>query len=202
MDPVRTILEEAGLSEKHWPFAVEHVIYIKNRLPYSDLGCTPIENLTSLKASIAHLCVFGCAAFVHNQRPKSKVRAKGIPAIYLGGNDNSVYIVGCIPDRKVIRSVHVTFDESFFPRFRTPTQVQVVRKVTLRLTTLVTPPSTLPTTRCLQNPKYPPSLLPTNGDMGEIQEQMGTPESEAALKTTTTTLLTQLTSTWLNTHKN
>lgn len=121
LDPVRTILEESGLSRQYWTFAVEHVLYVKNRIPHSALnGSSPYELLTKKKPSLNHIRVFGCAAFLYNHHRTSKVHGRGIPGIHLGGNDNGVYIVECLGNRKLVSSVHVTFDESCFPALENP----------------------------------------------------------------------------------
>ncbi len=62
-----------------------------------------------------HVRVFGCSAFVYNEHPKSKAHARAEPGIFLGCNDNGVYMVEKIVDRKLVNSVHVSFDEESFP---------------------------------------------------------------------------------------
>lgn len=37
---MRTMLEQAGLSAKYWEYAVDHIAYVKNRLPHSALNCS------------------------------------------------------------------------------------------------------------------------------------------------------------------
>lgn len=115
MDPVRTLLEQAGLSAKYWEYAIDHVAYVKNRLPHSALICSPYEALTGRKPTLKHVRVFGCAAFVYNEEPKSKAHAKAFPGIYLGCDDNGVYMVEMLNDKRLINSVHVSFDEDSFP---------------------------------------------------------------------------------------
>lgn len=116
-DPVRTISEQAGLSVCYWEYAMDHVVYIKNRIAHRSLDCTPFEHLTGEKPSLKHVRVFGCAAFVYDHFMKSKVNARAIPAIMLGCNDYGVYTVERLTDRKIINSVHATFDETNFPAF-------------------------------------------------------------------------------------
>lgn len=115
LEPARTILEEAGLGRKYWSYAVEHITYVKNRLPHSTLECNPFGKLTAKFPSLGHVRVFGCAAFVYNSAPPSKFHAKATPGIYLGVDDHGVYAVETIPDRRLQYSMHITFDESSFP---------------------------------------------------------------------------------------
>lgn len=115
MEPVRVILEQAGLSAKYWEYALDHVAYVKNRLPHSALNMSPFESITGKKPTLKHIRVFGCASFVYNETPKSKAHARAEPGIMLGCDDNGVYMVERLSDRKLLNSVHVTFDEASFP---------------------------------------------------------------------------------------
>lgn len=114
-DPVRTVLEEACLSAKYWELAAHHVVHVKNRLYNKSIKKSPYELLTNQKPPLHHIRVFGCAAFVYNEEPKSKVHARAKPAIYLGSDDYGVHTCEIIPERKIVQCKHVTFDESSFP---------------------------------------------------------------------------------------
>lgn len=115
LDPIRVLLEQSGLSGRYWQHALRHVMYVRNRLPHSALGCSPIERLTGDKPKLHHVRTFGCSAFVFNNHPESKVHARATPGILLGCDDHGVYTVMRRPDRKIVRSVHVTFREDEFP---------------------------------------------------------------------------------------
>lgn len=114
LDPIRTILEQAGLSSRYWEYAMDHVVYVKNRVPHRSITCSPYEKLTGERPNLKHLRVFGCSAFVYEHEPKPKVHARAAPAIMLGGDHHGVYTVERLTDRKIINSVHVTFDEETF----------------------------------------------------------------------------------------
>lgn len=109
------MLEQAGLSARYWEFALDYVAYIKNRLPHSGIGCSPFEMLTGRKPTLKHCRVFGCSAFVYTEKPKSKIHARSIEGIFLGCDDNGVYLVESLNDRRLLNSVHVTVMESDFP---------------------------------------------------------------------------------------
>lgn len=115
LEPIRVILEQSGLSAKYWEFALDYVVYVKNRLPHSVLGCSPFETLTGKKPTLKYCRVFGCSAYVYVEKPQSKVHARSIEGIFLGCDDNGVYLVESLIDRKLLNSVHVTCDESSFP---------------------------------------------------------------------------------------
>lgn len=115
MEPTRTILNEAELGAKYWEYALEHVAYLKNRTYHSSMNCTPYKKLTGKKPSLKHVRVFGCAEFVYKHETESKIHRKAEPAIRLECDDYGRYIVELIRERKVINSVHVSFDEDTFP---------------------------------------------------------------------------------------
>ncbi len=115
LEPIRVLLEEAGLSRSYWDYALDHVVYVKNRLLHKGIGCSPFEKLTGNKPTLRHVRVFGCSAFVYNHDPATKVHARSMPGIFLGCNDHGVYAVELITSRKLVNSVHTTFDEDTFP---------------------------------------------------------------------------------------
>ena len=101
LDPIRVLLEQSGLSAKYWQYALNHIAYIKNRIPHSALGCTPYEKLTGEKPKLHHLRTFGCSTFIYKNNPESKVHAWATPGILLGCKDHSVYIVERLSDGKI-----------------------------------------------------------------------------------------------------
>lgn len=115
LEPIRLILEQEVLSAHYWEYALDHVAYVKNRLPHSAINCSPFEKLPGKKPTLKHIRVFGCCAFVYNEKPCSKVHARGLPGIFLGYDDNGVYMVESFTDGKLMNSVNVPFDESTFP---------------------------------------------------------------------------------------
>ena len=88
---------------------------MRNRLPHAVLKHSPFEKLTGEKPTLKHIRIFGCTAFVYEHHPKSKVHARATPEIFLGCTDHGVYLIERTTDRKIIESVHVTFDEENFP---------------------------------------------------------------------------------------
>lgn len=115
MDPVRVMLEQSGLSAKYWDYCLDYSVYVKNRTVHSSIKCSPYEKLTGKKPTLKHVRTFGCAAFIYEHKPKSKVHAKASPAIMLGCNDHGVYTVELLSTNHIVNSVHVTFDETSFP---------------------------------------------------------------------------------------
>lgn len=93
---------------------MDHVVYVKNRIPNRSIKCSPYERLTGSKPSLKYIRVFGCAAFFYEHNPKSKVHARATAGIMLGCNDHGVYTIECLIDSKIINFVHVSFDELSF----------------------------------------------------------------------------------------
>lgn len=94
---------------------MEHAFYVKNRVVHSSLCCSFFQKLADKKPTLKHIRVFGCAAFVYTEEPRTKFHAKAQPAILIGCNDNGVYMVERISDEIILNSAHVTFDEDSFP---------------------------------------------------------------------------------------
>jgi hypothetical protein len=75
MECVRCMQDDAGLSKKYCAFAVSVAVYLKNLTPTLSVVCnTPYDawHGSGRKASLKHLRVFGCLAFVHVPKEKRK----------------------------------------------------------------------------------------------------------------------------------
>lgn len=107
------ILRDANMSNDYWSYAVEHVAYIRNRIPVAKLGYkTPYETLLGTKPTLKYLRRFGCRCYVLNPTNSTpKIGQKSTVARYLG-NTSTAYIVE-LPDSRVIFSRDVTFNEEF-----------------------------------------------------------------------------------------
>ena len=64
---VRTLLQDAGLPNTYWSFAVNHTTYVINWTPTHALKqpITPFKAYTRNKPSVVHLRIFGCKGYVH-----------------------------------------------------------------------------------------------------------------------------------------
>lgn len=120
VETVRVMLEQAGLSAKYWEYAIEHAAYVKNRLPHSALSCSLYEKLCGKKPPLKNLRPYGCAAYVYNEKPKSKFHSRAQPETFLGCDDHGRYTVELIQNKKVVNSVQVTFEEDSFPALENP----------------------------------------------------------------------------------
>lgn len=100
-------MKQAGLDLKYWEYALDHVGYVKNRLPHSGISSSPLEKRTGSNSTLQHARVFGYSS--------SKVHVKADKGIFLGCNDHGVHMAERLSDGKLLNSVHVTFDATSFP---------------------------------------------------------------------------------------
>ena len=115
-DMARTMLISSGLAPSFWAEAVNTACYIINRAMLRPiLDKTPYELLGGRPPSIAHLRVFGCKCFVHNNGKDNlgKFDARSDEAIFLGYSPTSkAYKVLNKRTKRVEESIHVVFDEN------------------------------------------------------------------------------------------
>lgn len=112
----RSMLHAAKLPNHLWPFVMQTVTYLSNRLispkcPTKDK--TPFELIFGVKPDISHLRAYGCLAYAYDfsiQRKKLDDRAtKGI---LVGYDETSAGYLLFIPESgKIMRSGHAKFNE-------------------------------------------------------------------------------------------
>jgi hypothetical protein len=116
---VRAMLHAAGMPEQQgWSRAVAHHIYLWNRTHIgAHTGKTPYEATFDREPSIVNVGVFGCDAFVHQDRTQrdTTFSPKAQPGIYLGHDpDQNCAVVHMLHSGKVIRVKDVLFREGSF----------------------------------------------------------------------------------------
>ncbi|KAG6487681.1 hypothetical protein ZIOFF_056272 [Zingiber officinale] len=86
MAMARSLLKGTHMPAKLWGEAVRYVVYLLNRLSTKALGeRTSFEAWMGRKSHLAHLRVFGCAAYVKNATPHLKnPNDRSSPMVYLG----------------------------------------------------------------------------------------------------------------------
>ena len=117
-DATRSMLIQADLPTCLWPFAMKNVVYVRNRVPHSATGLPPFTVLQDSRPSLARARVFGCRAYVLKLPRGSKLEARAREGVLLEILDHGVYKVLVASDDgapMVVKSRHVTFDESEFP---------------------------------------------------------------------------------------
>lgn len=112
------MLIQANLPSCLWPFAVKHVIYVRNRVPHSATGNTPYSIFVGKDPSLKHVRVFGCKAYVLKLPQGSKFEVRAVEGVYLETLDHGVYRILVTDEDEIpsiVESRHVTFDEFKFP---------------------------------------------------------------------------------------
>jgi hypothetical protein len=123
----RAMLLAAHMPEQlGWSRAVAHHVYVWNRTHINrHTGRTPHEMMTGREPSILNLGVFGCDAYVHQDKSQrdTTFSPKALPAIYLGhsGRENCP-VVYMLHSGKIVSAKDVMFREGTF------THVRAVRK--------------------------------------------------------------------------
>tara|TARA_R110002050_G_C8952307_1_gene513488 strand:- start:65 stop:4858 length:4794 start_codon:yes stop_codon:yes gene_type:complete len=121
MEATRCALSQSGLPHKFWGDALSAQLHVRNRVPTSSLdGMTPYEAFYGVKPDLKYLKPFGCTAYVHIPKAlRKKLDSTAVKGIFLGYDEQrAAYKVLSVGDSKVLRSRHVTFNESEF-LFRT-----------------------------------------------------------------------------------
>ncbi|CAM8918128.1 unnamed protein product [Rhodiola kirilowii] len=114
-DMSRTMLIASGVPKGFWAEVVHAASYILNRASLRFLiGKTPYELLRGRKPNIAHLKVFGCRCYVHNNGKENlgKFDPRSDEGVFVGYPSHSrAYKVYNLRLERVEESIHVTFDE-------------------------------------------------------------------------------------------
>ena len=108
----------AGLSIGFWKHAVRTAVHIYNMTLISKAEfLTPKEMWSGSKLNISHLCIFGCAAYVHVLKGKRwKLNLKSWEMIFVGyENLSKGWQFWDAKNRHIEISHDVKFDESHFP---------------------------------------------------------------------------------------
>jgi hypothetical protein len=116
---VRAMLYASGMPEQMgWSRAVAHHVYLWNRTHIGALtGKTPFEAMSGREPSIINVGVFGCDAFVHQDRTQrdTTFSPKAEPGIYLGHDfEQNCAVVHMLRTGKAQRVKDVLFREGSF----------------------------------------------------------------------------------------
>ena len=64
----RCLLQQSGLEKEYWPYALIMAGEIKNFCFHSGIQKTPFEAMYKKKTNLESIKVFGCSAFVHDEK--------------------------------------------------------------------------------------------------------------------------------------
>lgn len=116
-DAARSLLIQASLPSCLWPFALKHVIYVRNRVQHFATGKSPFEVVTNRRPNLKHIRVFGCTAYVLQLPRPSKFSNRAIEGVYLETVEHGIFKVLVMEEDKsyrIIESRHVTFNKNEF----------------------------------------------------------------------------------------
>ena len=135
----RALLFESGMPSGHWPYAIQHAVYILQRTPVRRIAegapvwSTPYYNAHGRKPSSRHLRVWGCRVLVETtamqrkQQDSAKLAPRAEVAYYMGrSRDRRAYVLfipepGCtdFTRGKYVERRTVIFHENTVPRTMT-----------------------------------------------------------------------------------
>jgi hypothetical protein len=111
---VRCLLHSSGLGPEYWSFAIQHAIYLKNRLPHMAIGHTPYQAYTGKQPNMEQLRVFGCPVVIKNpgKRP-TKLDIHTSNGRFLGytATTKNIYYMDN-QTRRIKIAAHCVFDEA------------------------------------------------------------------------------------------
>eukprot|EP00731_Ephydatia_muelleri_P005270 Em0002g1446a len=119
MESARTMMAQAGLSDKYWAEAVVTGTYLRNRVPTRSFKekTTPFEKWYEKKPDLSHLRVFGCMAYayIRDANRKDKLSKKAEKLRFIGYSlQTKAYRLINDDTGKIIVRRDVIFNESDF----------------------------------------------------------------------------------------
>ena len=112
----RTLLYGSGLPAKYWSAALQHSVYLHNRLVHSATRKTPFEGLFGVKPDIGHLKLFGSRVCVKQSgKRRAKLDRHDFKGVFLGytaTDQNIIYLD--LASGIMKRSHHAQFDEAWY----------------------------------------------------------------------------------------
>jgi hypothetical protein len=123
-----TLLYGAGLPAKYWSSALQHSVYLHNRLVHTATKKTPFEGLYGHKPDIGHPKLFGsrvCDKILGIGRGKlDRYDFKGIFLGYTATDNNIVYLD--LDSGVVKRCHHAQFDKAWYLQSARPPAAQLL----------------------------------------------------------------------------
>ena len=101
---------------RFWPYAIMHAVYVYHRLPTTTAAgyCSPFQAKYGIVPNVARLKKWGCVCYVDipvEMRTKGFTE-KAMKGYFLGIHEpTQSYYVYCIATEKIVKSIHVVFDE-------------------------------------------------------------------------------------------
>ena len=111
---MRCLLYSSELGPEYWTYALQHAVYIRNRLPHHSTSTTPYEALTGNKPDLSGLRIFGSRIYARKPGKRTaKLDTNSYKGYFLGftATDKNVLYIDEETGR-VKTGTHVIFDEA------------------------------------------------------------------------------------------
>ena len=147
-DMARTMITAAQLKPQFTSIAMQHAVWLRNRLPTSVLGGkSPYQQLTGKIPNMSNLHIFGEDAYVHvDNSLRKSTEAKARRGTFVGYDNSVGYRIVTWDTLRLIESIHVHFDGSHITHVafqaEDPTDSSAVRAPLVKIAP--PPPSTTP----------------------------------------------------------
>ena len=134
MDKSEAMCHKTCIPESWWKFLIAHAIHVYNHTPLHHHNWQiPFEVLHGSQSDIAHLCIFGCAAYMHLPEDMwaNKMAPKSELMVYIGvapGNKSSFLFMRSL-NNVLFTSAHALFNEACFLCYAKPTHMQPTAQV-------------------------------------------------------------------------
>ncbi|MBW0472687.1 hypothetical protein O181_012402 [Austropuccinia psidii MF-1] len=111
-EAARSMLINLGLQVEMWPYALQHAMWVFNRVLHANNTKTPYEIVTNKKPDLSPLRTFGCKAYVHNMMHRKDLTPKARELFFLGiAEDSKGWIFWDDKQKLLIKSASAVFDE-------------------------------------------------------------------------------------------
>ena len=125
---VRTLLYGSGLPAPYWSSALQHAVYLHNRLVHSATKRTPMEGFFGFRPDVGHLKSFGSRVCVKRSGKRAaKLDKNNFTGIFIGytATDNNIEYLD-LTTGTVKSSHHAQFDEAWYLQPSRPPAAQLL----------------------------------------------------------------------------
>ena len=130
---MRCMLHSSELGPEYWSYALQHAVYIRNRLPHFTIKTSPYEAFTSLQPDLSGLRIFGSRVYARKPgRRKAKLDHNVYKGYFLGYTATDKNIIYIDEDSgKIKTATHVIFDEAHMsvPASKAPLAAQTLQRL-------------------------------------------------------------------------
>jgi dUTP pyrophosphatase len=130
---MRCMLHSAELGPEYWSYALQHAVYIRNRITHYSIGKTPYEAMTGDKPDLSGLRIFGSRIYARKPgKRKAKIENNTYKGIFLGfsATQKNIYYIDEETSRIKI-GTHVIYDEAHMtvPASKAPLAAQTLQRL-------------------------------------------------------------------------